>query len=345
MLWFGKSKEKTDIFRLVRVNDRMQVDIGGKTYLSRVEDIRDGELHIAAPVERGGVTVVRPGLSIVVNLFEGMGIRRFSGRVLRVETGRVETVVVSDLEYLGTVQRREHVRISQRLPVRFRLEDGPNGQAPWFEGATQDVSGGGLQITADARGIDAIVKGDLLEIELYLPDQNPVKAVGQIVRASSTNPLTATTVRFGVQFVEISGGERSRIVRYVLKKQSEMLASRREFTACNQRIPVQYRINEDDALPDLLSTYTRDISVNGLRMALAMGDSQPVGAKLFMYIALPGLQTIEAEAEITWAEEGKSGAPSQVGVKFTNIDRQSQKMIEQFISQDSSKSSGEAKAA
>ncbi len=331
MRWFGKAKEQTDIFRLVRVNDRIQVELDGKTHLSRIEDIQGDELHVAAPVERGGSPTVRSGQDITVNLFEGMGIKQFYGTVIRVETSRVAIVVVGDLKFVGTIQRREHVRISQKVPVRFRLEEGPDGRAPWFEGATQDISGGGMQIVADSRGIDAIVKGDLLEIELYLPDQSPVKAVGQIVRASSSNPLTATTVRFGVQFVDIGAGERSRIVRYVLRRQADTLSSRREFTACRERVAIQYRGISEGASSGLHSTFTREMSATGLKMALEKGDLAAVGEKLSLYVSLPDMQTVEAEAEIVWMEEGMAGAGEVIGLRFTTIDRQSQQMISQFL--------------
>lgn len=333
MRWFGKSKEQTDIFRLVRVNDRIQVELDGKTHLSRVEDIKDGELHVAAPVERGGPPTVRSGQDITVNLFEGMGVKQFYGSVVRVETSRVAIVVVGDLKFVGTIQRREHVRISQKLPVRFRLEDGPDARSPWFEGATQDISGGGLQIVAEPRGIDVMAKGDLLEIELYLPDQTPVKAVAQIVRASSSNPMAATTLRFGVQFVDISAGERSRIVRYVLRRQADTLSSRREFTSCRERVSVQYSGVSEGASAGLRSTFTKEMSATGLKMALEKGDTAAVGEKLSLSLSLPDMQTIEAEAEIVWTEEGLVGGSEVTGLKFTSIDRASQQMISQFLAQ------------
>lgn len=341
MRWFGKPRERADIFLLAKINDRIQVEAGGRSYLSRIEDIGEGELHIAAPVERGGTVMVRPGQAIRVNLFEGMGIKQFSGQVDRIDTSRIALAVVTGLKYWGSVQRREHVRISQRLPVRFRLEDGPDGEAPWFEGATQDMSGGGIQIVAETRGIDAIVKGDLLEIELYLPEQSPAKAVGQIVRASSPNPLAASHVRFGLQFVEISPGERSRIVRYVLRKQAEILSSRREFTACSRTVPVQYRSISEGASSELRTAHTTEIGLSGLKMAVPKGNPIAVGEKLHLYLAIPDMQTVSAEAEVSWLEEGAGASGSHAGLKLTSIDRQSQQTISKFLDEEN----GGAKAA
>jgi len=53
--------------------------------------------------------------------------------------------------------------------VRFRFDDNRRHVFCWFEGVTQDISGGGLQITVDCSGIEAIVRRDLLDLELYLP--------------------------------------------------------------------------------------------------------------------------------------------------------------------------------
>jgi hypothetical protein len=47
---------------------------------------------------------------------------------------------------LGPVQRRDFVRVPDRLPVRFRLDDGQDSVRPWWAGITRDISGGGAKI-------------------------------------------------------------------------------------------------------------------------------------------------------------------------------------------------------
>jgi hypothetical protein len=61
MLWGNRrAAEPTDIFGLVRVNDRVQLDIKGRLYASRVEDIQPGEVHVAVPYEQDRMVTVTP---------------------------------------------------------------------------------------------------------------------------------------------------------------------------------------------------------------------------------------------------------------------------------------------
>lgn len=344
MWWRKKTEARSDIASRLRVNDRIQLEIDGKTYLSRVEDIQGGDLHVAAPAECGAMKAIRS--DIVVKLSEGMKVRRFSGVIKGARNDRITLLVITDLKCLGTAQRREHVRIPERIPVRFRFDDNRRHVFCWFEGVTQDISGGGLQVTTDRSGIDSILRGDLLDLELYLPDQPLVKATGRVARTPSHDSLFRYTIQFGVQFARISAGDRSRIVRHVLRKQADMLASRRDLVHCCQPISVQYYCIGEGISAGHRMAHATDMSVSGLKMTLGMTDAVAVGISLLLRIELPGI-TIPVQGEVLWLEDGKSGSSGiQAGIRFTDISTKAQLEIDRFLEdQDRNDASGESRAA
>ena len=122
MLWRKKPVAQVDIFRLVRINDRIRIEIDGRTYRSRIEDISDGELHVAPPVWHGPAGSIWVGQILVLDISEDGGIHRFAGVIKGMRKSRVSLLVLADFRSLGVVQRREHVRITQRIPIQFRLD-------------------------------------------------------------------------------------------------------------------------------------------------------------------------------------------------------------------------------
>jgi len=345
MLWRKKTEVLTDIASLVRVNDQIQLEINGKTYLSRVEDIQEGELHVAVPTECIPTGTIRSDQQVVVNVFGGTGISRFSGVVKDLQINRTTLVTITDLKSLGAIQRREHVRIPVRLPVRFRFDDSRNHMFCWFDGVTRDISGGGMQITGDSQGIGSILRGDLLDLELYLPDQPPIEATGRIVRVPSHDPRLNSTMGFGVQFVRISAGDRSRIVRYVLTKEADMLALRRDFVHCCQLASIEYRCVSEDTDGSYKVANATDMSTSGLRMTVGR-DAVAVGRSLLLSIELLGV-AIETQGEVVWLEDGKSGSVGmQAGIRFTNVSTKARQCITKFLEdQGNGEASGESRAA
>ncbi|MDI6829057.1 MAG: flagellar brake protein, partial [Armatimonadota bacterium] len=85
MFWRKKTKDDVDIFSFVRVNDRLQLKVYGRSYLSRVEDIRGRELFVGAPVEQGETKILPPGREVRVSLFATHGLQQFSAVVVRME--------------------------------------------------------------------------------------------------------------------------------------------------------------------------------------------------------------------------------------------------------------------
>ncbi|MDI6827455.1 MAG: PilZ domain-containing protein, partial [Armatimonadota bacterium] len=236
--------------------------------------------------------------------------------------------VLSNFKPLGTVQRREYVRIPERLPVRYRLLSGSKGGGQFLNGTTNDLSGGGAQLVV--RHCKPEV-GDLMEMELLLPAEKPVCAVGQVVRVAQPSLPMLNCRTIAIQFTDINPAERDRIIRYVFKRQSEMLDSRRSFVRIKHRVEVSYRRPNKHSFE---KGYTIDMSTGGLRLVALSDENFKVGDVLDIWIILSSSTIIGATGEIVWIANGKqpSDNEKQIGLKFTKIDLESRTALAEFLS-------------
>lgn len=123
------------------------------------------------------------------------------------------------------VQRRNDVRGPVSLPLRAAVVD-PRVRRDLadlaFEGATLDVSAGGLHLDAGAQGADAaedLPAGARIFVELELPDAVIVPAVLSLVEPG--------TAGLRGPFVDIAAADRERLVRLVFAEQRRALKARR----------------------------------------------------------------------------------------------------------------------
>lgn len=220
MVWrkiFREAKaEVADVSSLININDRVQLVIRGVSYLSRVEDIHEGELSIGCPIKKGKVIEIKPGSKVMLNLFLDDGLMQYQAVAVRIEPNRIPLLVVSNLVSKGQVQRRAYVRVQDKLQIRYRIEGTIGNASSWLSGVTRDISGGGLNIVIDADS--GVVVNDSLEIEIQIPNDKVVRAFGNVVRIAS---VVGKTMGIGVNYVQIHPVEQRRIVQYVSRRQIE----------------------------------------------------------------------------------------------------------------------------
>lgn len=335
MLFFRRSQQTADILTLVRVNDRVQLEIKDKTYTSRVEDIRDGEIYAAAPVDQGNYKPVGLGEHIIINVFAPIGLRRFAAIVKGLQTDRIPVVILTSFRDLGSVQRRHYVRIPQKLPVRYRKDTGLETFTPWSEAVTADISGGGLRLVTSSP--DQIKVGDFLEIELYLPEEKPIRAIANVVRVSAGPSLTSLSV--GVQFAEIHPADRDKIVGFVFKKETEMGDLRRASVRSRKHIKVVYRMTKERSAS--FEGYTFDVSAEGVRIVTNQLGACEVGDTIELELDIPGVGVVEATGQVISHDSGdKSKAEYYLGVRYTKISKSARKSIATFLMRTSDDSIG-----
>jgi len=205
----------------VSIGDTVRLEIAGRWYTSRVENIRPGEIHAGAPFERGSLILLVPEQKLVLGVYVESGLRRFSAKVKAMMHDRVPIVILSEFADLGMLQRRAYERVPDELPVRLRPE--ARFDVGWARGITRDIGGGGVHLVAD--GNAELQVGDFVEIELVLPGEKPISGVARIVRSS---PVPGSRkLRVALQFGLMDPSERSRIINYVRRKMAEFGRRRR----------------------------------------------------------------------------------------------------------------------
>ena len=169
-------------------------------------------------------TASAAGLSVSTPIVAGEPMRFSRGERLALRW-RDETLLVCELReatHSGLVlalkvlealprQRRGFFRWTVPLPVRFAVVQDARG--PQQEALTLDVSGGGLCVPWS----EPIAEGAELELELAL-DEEPVRALARVVDVRP-NPDPPPSFHLALQFVRIADADRSRIVRFVFRKQ------------------------------------------------------------------------------------------------------------------------------
>jgi hypothetical protein len=155
----------------------------------------------------------------------GPGPRQVKTEALAVDEGRTEDRRVNR-------EPPQDIRAFYRLPleigVEYRLlnagESRPAAGAPWLQGSTENLSGGGLLLRGTIPKLDMI--SDLLSarasiaLRLTLPgDRDGLQLIGRVSWLEGFNVSTGSC-RMGVRFLDISEELRERIADYVVRSGS-----------------------------------------------------------------------------------------------------------------------------
>jgi len=152
-----------------------------------------------------------------VELVTASGVVRLPGRV--VDDGRLTLLVGAP----GPVtQRRREVRGDVQLPIVVTLPtrpDQPDQGLRVVRGRTRNLSAGGFLATLDAGTGRTVDPGDVVQIEIQLPD-------GAVV---ATRVTVVELTHFGLRaaFTALDTASTDRIARVVFAQERERLAARR----------------------------------------------------------------------------------------------------------------------
>lgn len=123
------------------------------------------------------------------------------------------------------VQLRSFVRVASSLATKLKIilpeADNPVSafevtEQPIYSLATKDISGGGIQVVSKY----AFKPGARVEVVLDIPGGSTVSALGEVVRVQQPQPDNPI-FWVGIKFVDIQEKDRSKIIKYIFKKQLE----------------------------------------------------------------------------------------------------------------------------
>jgi c-di-GMP-binding flagellar brake protein YcgR len=331
MMWLARRRDSEEIASLVRINDRLQIQVGTRSYLTRVEDIKTDEIHIAVPIDHGSLVALSAGLELKVNIFTPMGLRQFRCSVKQTLLQRVPIVSLHKFRDLGVQQQRAYGRVQDELPVRFR-RDACESSA-WRTAIACDISGGGLQVVAEDVWI--LNARDIIEVELAMPQDGPIRAIAQIARIVPV-PEARSKSRIAIDFINIDEAERNRLLDHISCRRKDLSNIRSPFVqCCDEASAVLTKRTRQDGNEPSKQGRVYELSTSGLRMAVPDATGLLTDMQLDTLITLPGAKMVEALAEVAHIRPARKGqiGKHEVGLRFVVVYPGSKERLIDFLSQ------------
>lgn len=189
-----------------------------KNLASRIEEVSDKYLHVSIPTKKGQLMPFEFKQKLIIDL-------RFKGRSFQFDTiienrhfYPIPILVLLKPESLIEIQRRHWVRVPATLRLRY-CQTGEEKINIINIGTTVDISGGGICFLTN----DPIEAGQILDMEINLPDREPVFCQVRVLRLHQPNGKNSKTNKAFSEYVDITETQRDRIVRFVLEKQRELI--------------------------------------------------------------------------------------------------------------------------
>jgi c-di-GMP-binding flagellar brake protein YcgR len=202
----------------VQVNQRIEIDVSlpgfAGTYSSRIEEVTDTALIATLPSQGKAFLPLLAGDQILINYWGEDSLYFFETRVLERRLQPLPVLILEKPQKINRSQRREFVRFGARLPFRYSLFDG----LETLDANTADISGGGISFTTPVPPRE----GSQMRLELELPGEKPVKAVGSVVRVADRSGPIKKRYKVGVTFLVIEEKDRDRIIKYIFARQREL---------------------------------------------------------------------------------------------------------------------------
>lgn len=189
---------------------------GTQVYRTRVEDVYDNIVIVAAPIEQGTLVPIRLDTELNIEYKDtsakSQGRYRAPAIVETRQRGQVATISLRLVGEWQKIQDRQFVRVDVFIEATYALvlDDEVQGIRTCI---VRNLSGGGLWMDAE----EELCEGDFIWICLPL-EQETIQTYGEIVRKRETE----TGFGYGVSFINLPESERKTVIRYVYQRQLEL---------------------------------------------------------------------------------------------------------------------------
>lgn len=206
---------------ILKVNQKIQVEVKNGAYKgkypSRIEDVSDLFITIAAPVHQGALVPLNPGMTVTIFITMENSVYSFNSLITEKKLQPIPMLILSKPENINKIQRRSFFRLKTNLPVLCRTV--PSLTSPSFDEFgkffCRDISGGGLLLVME----EPPPMDTFLEILLDLPKFGSVSAIARIVLIRDAQDKKAKEV--ATEFVIIEEKDREKIVKFIFDQQRE----------------------------------------------------------------------------------------------------------------------------
>jgi c-di-GMP-binding flagellar brake protein YcgR len=195
----------------------IETDANERLFLrSRIEEVVDQFLHVSAPMYRGAILPLRVGETIKVCMNYRDNTYQFYTSVIGRKWNKIPLLVIKKPEQFIKIQRRCFLRLPVAVAVRYRLA---GEKTEFYNGVTVDISGGGALLLTEC----PIEEGQILEMEIDLPDREPVFSRARVIRLLERKTREGQANKAALEFNDISEGKRDKIINFIFDKQREWI--------------------------------------------------------------------------------------------------------------------------
>lgn len=215
--------EKIAPEKVLKVGQCLEVslmdDVDHNKFSSRIEDLSDDKLVLGMPMLKG-----YPIIPTIGSTFEAKLVTEFSAyKFVSVYKGKkmdpFPVWVASIPKVVEKFQQREFVRIKTTIPVLVRLRDEESEKLlPPVNTYIRDISGGGVRLIMN----HSLPEKSIIHLEFDVPEIETIKVYAEVIR--SVQPVgTEDIFWIGAKFLSLPNLIRSKLIRFIFKKQREML--------------------------------------------------------------------------------------------------------------------------
>lgn len=299
-----------------------------------MEDVYEGQLHIAAPMDRCTVVKAHEGEVVMISILLDAGLQRYSAKVTRMDLTTIPLMVVGSFKDLGLLQRRRHDRLEERLKMRFRPEPVTKlMEGLWSDAIAADISAGGIRMSVSANA--DLKLGDVIDVEFPVSGVKVIKASCKVTRIPSPGSIMFNRKSFGIQFVRIGTADRDIISRHIRKKYMEAEAERRRMARVMLAEPIPIGYGLFGSSDRNRSGRICEMSAGGLRLLSTEASGLRIGDSISLAFDTTEGTTVNADGKIVHlsARSSDENAVQLLGVRYTQLESECKEEILRFLGQ------------
>lgn len=185
-------------------------------YQSRIEDISSSSMTIAMPMSKGYPVYLNRGGYFYGKVIVNGLVYKFKSTLIEKRVHPLPIWIVSLPTEIKKIQQRSFVRIDSMLPIRFRTFGSTQDDTPLVSVMTKDISGGGLRFIYKY----SLKLGTRLQLLIDIPDSGVVETLGEVMRVDKLDD-ERDIYGIGIKFLNMPESLRSKIIKFIFKKQLE----------------------------------------------------------------------------------------------------------------------------
>nr|WP_092068293.1 flagellar brake domain-containing protein [Dendrosporobacter quercicolus]NSL47041.1 PilZ domain-containing protein [Dendrosporobacter quercicolus DSM 1736]SDL73729.1 c-di-GMP-binding flagellar brake protein YcgR, contains PilZNR and PilZ domains [Dendrosporobacter quercicolus] len=210
--------EQTNFENVLQVNQRLEIMLAavpGKKFASRIEEVHDDHLVIAMPMTKGQPIILNHGSKFFARLVVHQSAYQLTCTFIDKRLNPIPVWLVSRPADIKKIQQRAFVRLDSSMPVRWQFLTETEDD-PLISSTIRDISGGGVRIITK----NPVPLGSKLKVMIDLPGIGPLELSSEVVRIDQ--PQADLPIFWvGTKFLDIPENIRSKIIKYIFKKQVE----------------------------------------------------------------------------------------------------------------------------